>query len=424
MNKCKTLIRQLLCGLLCLGLAACQPSVTDDKRAQQEPRRLTHDAYIWQRVWFAELGDAIDSSSQWLTQWRVLVAQLDGNGAWQRSAWQGAPLRMSGLPLVAVFRLEGNLAMHQRKQVIQQLVRHMKELRASGLLWQGMEIDHDAASADLQQYALFLQELRAKLHAAGLYPAISVTALPDWLTHNAYAEVEAASNHVVLQLHGPHLNPGQIFDAKHAQTWVRQLAARSQRPFWIALPNYGVRLHWDAPHTAARVEAEAPLAKKGMRMREVLVSPRAVQAFIHQLEQHGAPPNLHGIVWFRLPTARDQRSWSLATWQAVLRGERLNTALYAELQPAPRHPGWQRLQVQNEGVLDLPLPGQVLVQGECSLVDGEADLRYRVEESLQGGLPELRFTRRGPEMGRIRAQQEFTLATITCKDAARLRLIP
>ncbi|KAG1456569.1 hypothetical protein G6F57_015069 [Rhizopus arrhizus] len=173
----------------------------------------------------------------------------------------------------------------------------------------------------------------------------------------------------VLQVHAV-LNPTQgLFDAKRAHAWLNAFADRTQKPWRVAVPTYGSRVGWDEDGNVAAIESERPALQPGGRATELVVTPAAMAAFVDQIHQ-SRPRGLAGIVWFRLPTARDERAWSLATWRAVLLRQALQPKLHVGAQAIADGGGTQDLVLSNTGNADGALPFIVRWNGVCRGADG------------------------------------------------------
>jgi hypothetical protein len=154
-----------------------------------------------------------------------------------------------------------------------------------------------------------------------------------------------------------------------AADWVRAFAARSPKPFRVALPAYGARVGFRADGRIASVESEAPLLAGGEAPQEIAAAPQEVAAFLRVLERD-APARLAGVVWFRLPTGADRRAWSLETWRAVVQGADLRPSVAVRLRPSGI-PGTRDVVLVNEGALDGSLPARVGLPPGCA-ADGVA----------------------------------------------------
>jgi len=350
--------------LLCMAMSCSRPSVT-----------LTHDAYIWQREWTPALTQAMHASAGDIRAWRVLAAQTDAGGRLQLFHPDRAALQASGKPVVLVVRIDGQLAQWNEAQLLSDTEALWRDWQANGLHITALEIDHDCGTARLSAYAHYLAALRPLLRGASL----SITALPAWLHAAALDDVLAQVDESVLQVHAVRDPHAGLFDGELARQWAEAYAQRSDKPFRIALPTYGSRVSWDAQGRLASVQSESVALDSGDDSRELLATPQQVAAFLAQLRRD-PPANLAGIAWFRLPTAQDDRAWTLPTWLAVIRQQPLGNELVAVAQ-ASTTPGMLDLLLRNPGELDAPLPGRVTLPSSCTLADG---INGYAKQSVQG----------------------------------------
>jgi hypothetical protein len=328
------------------------------------PVALTHDAYIWQREWTPAVVEAMRESDAAIRQWRVLAAQTDANGRLQVFRPDRIALKSSGKPVLLVVRIDGQLAQWDEVRLLSDTEALWRDWQASGVRLAGLEIDHDCGTARLPAYAHYLAMLRPALHGATL----SITALPAWLVSPNLEPLLANVDESVLQVHAVRDPHAGLFDGALALHWANEYAKRSGKPFRIALPTYGSRVSWDAQGRLASVQSESGVLDSGDDSRELLAMPQQIADFLAQLRRD-PPAHLAGIAWFRLPTARDGRAWSIATWLAVMRQQPLKNELVAAAQ-ASATPGMVDLLLRNPGELDASLPMRIVLPPDCTLADG------------------------------------------------------
>ncbi|MEN0108045.1 MAG: DUF3142 domain-containing protein, partial [Pseudomonas sp.] len=226
---------------------------------------LDQQVYIWQRQWRAEHAQALADSRKDFSTLRVLAAQAHPGEGWITARIDNDLLRQDGRPLIAVIRLDGQLPSLDSAAVSQKIQALVHTWQASGLNLRGVEIDHDCAERRLGAYAVFLQTLRTQVPAD---LPLSITALPAWLGSPALVQVLQNVDSSVLQVHAVSRPENGLFDPQQALRWAQAYAALSTKPFYLALPAYGVALAGDGA-----VESEAPLPQGGRR-REVPVFQR------------------------------------------------------------------------------------------------------------------------------------------------------
>ncbi|WP_299065166.1 DUF3142 domain-containing protein [Accumulibacter sp.] len=325
------------------------------------PMPLAHDAYVWQRRWQPALSAALRDSADLVGSWRILAGEVDRQGRFQPIAVDRVAIVASGRPAIPVVRIAAPLATADDATLIADLV----ALRGDWPTSTTLEIDHDCGSRQLADYTRFLVALRRALPPG---QRLSLTVLPDWLSAPELDDLLATVDEAVLQLHSLDKPARRLFDAAGARAWTASLARRTDKPFRVALPNYGSRVVLDGQGRIAAVESEVPLAAGQVgegpgEGRELFVAPTTVAAFLRWLEK-ASPRHLAGVVWFRLPLAGDQRAWTPATWRAVVTHRETAVRLTGELQPGDR-PGQQVVVLHNAGAMDGTLPAALIVKAPC-----------------------------------------------------------
>lgn len=328
-----------------------------------KPPPLPQDAYVWQRHWTPALRTALRDDADLMAGWRVLAAETDRHGTLEPVAVDWAALRATHRPLTAVIRIDGT----------REEFRVDEELAAIGALlarWRGaplagLEIDFDCATQRLPTYARFLRALR---HLPGLPPRLSVTALPSWMPSAALDDVLAAVDEAVLQVHAVDAPEAGLFDPDRAQAWIDAFAARTAKPFRVALPDYGARILRGADGRIVAIESEMPRLMGDAASAEIMAPPAAVARLLDVLRFH-PPKDLAGVVWFRLPTTEDDLSWSPSTWRAVVTGGDLATRLDVEARPRAIA-GLCDIVLVDRGDIDAVLPRRLRLPRGCRIADG------------------------------------------------------
>ena len=343
------LVRMAMVVLAAAGLA----------RSSSGGAELPHQAYVWQRLWTPALRQAVAQSAELVEGWRVLAAQSDGRGRLVPVAVDWAALAASGRPVTAVVRIEGQLARLDSDALRADIAALLAGLAEKRVALAGLEIDHDCATGRLAAYADFLERLRPS--TPGL--ALSITALPAWLSSPLLDRALAAADGAVLQVHAVEAPQRGLFDPARAEEWVRAFGRRTKKPFRVALPAYGVRVGYGETGSLASVEGERPLLAGGGDREELIASPADAARFIAAVERD-PPPRLAGFVWFRLPTDEDRRAWSLSTLRAVVRGRELTPTLSVEWR-RDSGAGAADVVLANRGAVDAPLPERLGVPAGC-----------------------------------------------------------
>ena len=333
--------------------------------ASPSRRALPQDAYIWQRKWTPALRLALTKSSDLVRAWRALAAYLDDGGHLQSVAVDWNALKSTERPVIAVVRINGQLAHYNDDRLLGDLDDLLSRWQQMGAPIGGLEIDHDCGVSRLAAYAQFLARVRTRLDQK---IPLSITALPAWLSAPELDAVFAPTSEIVLQVHMVQSPRVGLFDADQARQWIRAMARRTDQPFRVALPAYGVRVTRREDGSMLAVESEAPLLAGGYSASELVVSPEEVSALLRDLERN-PPATLSGIVWFRLPVAGDLRAWSPETWRAVVMGKPLQSRIEALAENSDT-PGMSNIVLVNQGEVDGVLPPRIDLPLLCTMADG------------------------------------------------------
>ncbi|WP_148260576.1 DUF3142 domain-containing protein [Achromobacter xylosoxidans] len=379
-------------SVLLLLLAAC------GKQAD-----LPGDAYVWQRVWTPPVSQALADSADIVRAWRVLMGEMNPDGRWFTAAPDLAALAAAKRPVIMVLRLDGRADALPSAEVLARIAAARSAWRDAGVALAGIEIDYDCPTSKLPAYAAFLAALKP-----GLGPdlPLSITALPTWLNGSGLDELLRIPDEAVLQVHAV-LSPEQgLFNAKRASAWLTAFADRTQRPWRVALATYGSRVSWNDDGSIAAVESERSALLPGGRASELVATPASMAAFVDEIHR-SRPPGLAGIVWFRLPTARDERAWSPTTWRAVLTRQPLLPTLSVTARATGGN-GAQDLILSNGGNADAALPFAIRWDGACRAADGING--YTLEHDSGGA-----FLRRSQD-GLLHAGGQRNIGWIRCEN--------
>ncbi|WP_204127177.1 DUF3142 domain-containing protein [Pseudomonas ogarae] len=384
-----TFLFRLSLALVVLLLEGCE---------QSPAPALDQQLYIWQRQWTPAHALALRQSQGDFSSLRVLALQAFPGAGWSRARIDPALLKADGRPLIAVIRLDGQLKALEQNEVIAQIQQVLGDWRAQGLAPVGVEIDHDAGNARLTAYEKFLGQLRQVLPAN---VRLSITALPAWLDSPALPGLLQMVDSSVLQVHAVSDPRQGLFDPKQARHWAQRWSDVTTRPFYLALPAYGVAL-LTQESGAPVVESEVPIDRGGER-RELLADPQQVAGLAADLRAD-PPKHLAGLIWFRLPLAGDRRAWSLTTLGAVARGDNLDSRLALQW---GEQGGLYDIRLVNQGNLDSPWPQRLtLAVGACDGVDALAGYTLQQTPGL------LTFTR--IQEGRLAAGSQRAIGWARC----------
>lgn len=365
---------------------------------RQDSAPLDQQIYIWQRQWTAAHEPALRDSRADFSTLRVLALQAFPRTGWSRAQIDPLLLKRDGRPLIAVIRLDGQLKSLDQDEVTAQLQQLITDWRAKGLNLTGVEIDHDAGVARLPAYREFLTQLRAVLPAS---LPLSITALPAWLDSPQLPALLSTVDSSVLQVHAVSDPRRGLFDAAQARQWAKAWSRMTTKPFYLALPAYGVAL-LPSSNGAPIVESEVRIEREGDR-QELLADPKQLSELAAQL-RHDPANHLAGLIWFRLPLAGDRRAWSLTTLRAVSRGDVLDSRLALHL---TANDGLYDIAISNDGNLDKAWPERLtLAVHSCEGADALAGYALQQTPDL------LTFTRLRD--GRIAAGGQRAIGWARC----------
>lgn len=365
---------------------------------QPDAPPLDQQLYVWQRQWTPAHEIALRGSLAEFSTLRVLALQAFPQAGWSRARIDPALLKRDARPLIAVIRLDGQLKSLEPTEITAQILQLLNDWQGQGLTVTGVEIDHDAGNARLPDYQKFLTDLRSALPPS---LPLSITALPAWLDSPELPALLATVDSSVLQVHAVSDPRRGLFHVEQTKKWVEKWNRVTSKPFYLALPAYGVAL---LPQTmgAPVVESEVTLEQVGER-RELMADPRQLSELARDLRDD-PPAHLAGLIWFRLPLANDRRAWSLTTLGAVARGEALEHRMTIELSAQE---GLNDISVINQGNLDGAWPSRVtLAVKNCEGADALAGY------ALQQTPDVLTFTRLSE--GRILAGEQRAIGWARC----------
>ena len=340
---------------------------------------LDQQLYVWQRQWTPAHDAALRDSRADFSTLRVLALQAFPNAGWSRARIDPVLLRHDGRLVIAVVRLDGQLKALDQEEVTAQIRQVISDWQGQGLNLAGVEIDHDAGNARLPSYREFLAHVREALPTS---LPLSITALPSWLDSRELPALLSTVDSSVLQVHAVSDPRRGLFDADQARQWAKAWSRVTTKPFYLALPAYGVAL---LPSTdgAPVVESEVTLEREGLR-RELLADPQSLRTLGTELRAD-PPEHLAGLIWFRLPLANDRRAWSLTTLRAVARAEVLDSQLTLQLSA---NNGLYDIVISNQGNLDSAWPERLtLAVSGCEGADALAGYALQQRPDL------LTFTR-------------------------------
>lgn len=331
---------------------------------RQDAPPLDQQLYVWQRQWTPAHDAALRDSRADFSTLRVLALQAFPKAGWSRARVNSQLLKRDGRPVIAVVRLDGQLKALEQEEITAQIRQVISDWQEQGLNLAGVEIDHDAGNARLPAYREFLAHLREALPTS---LPLSITALPSWLDSRELPALLSTVDSSVLQVHAVSDPRRGLFDADQARQWAKAWSRVTTKPFYLALPAYGVALLPSAGGVPV-VESEVTVEREGLR-QELLADPQSLRTLGSELRVD-PPKHLAGLIWFRLPLANDRRAWSLTTLRAVARGDALDSRLTLQLSADN---GLYDIGISNQGNLDSAWPERLtLAVSGCEGADALA----------------------------------------------------
>lgn len=286
---------------------------------------LPHSAYVWQRQWTEPVRTALTNAAPALTGFVALAAENS-----TRFNPDLATLRATGKPFGLAWRIGTGAT-------------GSPDFAAALLTKTGateLQIDYDCPESQLDTYRQWLTTIRAQVAPT----PVTITALPAWLRQPAFSNLVAATDGFVLQVHS---FDSTLCDTGRAARAVAQ-AAQYGVPFRVALPTYGYVVAHDRTGKFLGLAAEGPARNwpASAVISEVRAEAPALAALVREWNTH-RPPNLTGVIWYRLPITTDRLNWRWPTLAAIIAGKIPQPVLVAELRRP--QPGLVELDLLNTG---------------------------------------------------------------------------
>jgi hypothetical protein len=273
-----------------------------------------------------------------------------------------------------------------------------RQARSHAVALREIQLDYDCPESKLSDYPVLVDAVRTSVAPA----PVTITALPSWLRQQrAFRRLSRSTDGIVLQVHSLRTpsRPGEqieLVDPAEAERAVEE-AAKAGRPFRVALPTYAYGAVFDRRGNVVGLSAQGA----GTR---VAADPEAMAALVRRWTAD-RPPELAGLVWYRLPVASDTRNWPRVTLDAVRAGR----APRREVRTALRHPDPALVEIDllNTGEAEVPLPSPVDLRWKSdTLITGDGLLGYRL---LASGPREARLESPEPVRG-LRPGERRTIA--------------
>ena len=310
---------------LCVALLGCQRK----QEAVTVSGRLPEWGYLWQRDWTpavnAALGQASDAFDGVIIlgaeiEWhegtpQIVYATIDWAHVRARTNVRSIAVRLAPLP-----RPQPN-----DLQVLQTLAGVFRSLKlaanAGGIDLKELQLDYDCPQKELARYRDWVRSLRKQIRPV----RFTITALPSWLEERDLGPLLHEVDGWVLQVHSVPTKAqemAQLCDPVAARAWVRK-AAELHLPFAVALPTYRCAGGYDEDGRLLGVAMDGvqPSWPPGTRVLEFATDANEIACLTNEW-LHARPPELQGLIWYRVPVSTDTRNWRWPTLTAVMTGRK------------------------------------------------------------------------------------------------------
>lgn len=408
----------LLSGAVALALTS--GCVRQEKTSGSLPQEI----FVWQRVWNAQVDEAVRQAKTFSAGFAVLAAEIDlrnGEPKIVRPNVDYSPLKAVGLPLALAIRIDPFAgAFNEHAETIVNLAREVvATARDQHVDVAELQIDFDCGEWKLDGYEKWLAEIRNAVAPLAVTPTI----LPSWMKHRAFSKIARESGSFILQVHSVSLPEnieglGKLTDPAQARAWVAQ-AARAGVPFRVSLPTYAYLVAFDAAGKACGISAEGPMPYWPREARIVRWQASADEmAELVSEWTRARPAALRGLFWYRLPVASDNLNWSWKTLAAVMQGRALKHAL--RIVAPTSQPN--EIVARNEGDSDEALPAKISARWKnAKLIAADALDGYEIKES--GKADTVTFARTTNAEGlRLRPDTERKIGWIRCEPPTKIEV--
>lgn len=354
MRRCRPALRwaELLLLVIVLGWTPAVDGGTSTN--------FIHEAYVWQRAWTAPVRHAVQEHGTNFHQLVALAAEVswaDRSPRVVRIGLDYATLAQAGCRIGLALRVGPYPGPFETNNAAASLLSKLAasllaEARSNNVAPQELQLDFDCAEAKLAGYRKWVEAVRRQIAPTPLV----ITTLPSWLKQPALEELLNSADGYVLQVHSLERprnasTPFSLCDPVMARKAVEQ-AGRMGLPFRVALPTYGYLAAFDPQGRLAGISAEGPLPSwpATYLLREVESQPLEI-AFLLQYWSTNRPPELHGVLWYRLPVVVDNLNWRWPTLRAMVAARTPRESVRGRSRRV--EPGLVEISLENDGELDI-----------------------------------------------------------------------
>lgn len=383
---------------------------------------LRQEVYVWNQRWDEHVRDGVANVAPLVDSVIVLASEVsfpsDGMKI-TRIALNHQCLRQTGRPIGLAIRINrypgvfsfNDETVESLSELAQSLVGEFGE---NGISVREVQLDFDCPESKLAGYRIWIESVAKSIDPTPL----TITARPSWLGNPNFRTILKITDNYVLQVHSlkrPRRRSQQVSlcPIEKAQRWIEQ-AQRLGKCFRVALPTYGYLLVFDEKGQFVRAYGESGLQipKAHGSVQTVMAQADEIAPWVAQLmSKH--PENMMGIIWYRMPTTRDQLNWSLETLKTVMEGRTPKTHLFAEVRKVK--PSLVEVDLTNGGETAVPPPSEIMVQWKgAGLVAADGVNGYVWS---QEGKHQCRLISRSNELNAwIQPNRKLTIAWIRLSD--------
>jgi len=359
---------------------------------------LSEGVYVWQRVWTAEVAEALQGLPGDIQGVLPLVAEVafepgSRKAKVTRIRWKPGSFSQQGPPLTMVIRVGDSgaktnwdsWACAEIRSLASEL---LKEATAGEVEVVGLQIDYDCPASRLGDYGKLLRSLQEDEELASF--ELSFTSLPSWLDSDkdGFRALAEISDYFVLQVHALELpktarDPVVVMNPSLARSAVKK-AAQLEAPYFVALPTYSSFVVFDksTEKVVNVISEDLDFSTVSEDQRLILGEAPAeeIAGMISAWSRQAPDPHFQGVFWYRLPVKGDVLNWPASAWAKVRAGEVPQRELRVDIQTEDE--AFHRLTLRNVGELpDAHFPKAITVrlEGAGSLVGADGGRWYATE---------------------------------------------
>ena len=300
---------------------------------------LTQRGYLWQRDWNPAVSAAVGEAANQMDGLVVLAAEIHVKGKKPsviipEISW--TTLKNARKPCSLALRLEATKLRFSQNPEVKTCVKQtalalLKSASDQGVALAELQLDYDCASSKLDDYRVFVEELKIAIRPTPLV----ITSLPAWLNEPAFPALIRSVNAYVLQVHSvptqPESGRESLCDPVLARKWVGK-ASKLGIPFSVALPTYHAIGGYDPSGKLLGVVMDSIHQSwpPGTRILDFAANPDQIADLIAQWTAE-RPPGMKEVLWYRVPVPTDQENWRWPTLNAVMNGRKPKRQLEATI---------------------------------------------------------------------------------------------